>query len=41
VPLAAVPPRPRSAGTVSPWSDRAAAEPTEVAVVADHCGPTG
>ncbi|SCL28804.1 serine/threonine-protein kinase [Micromonospora inyonensis] len=35
VPLAALPPRPRSAGTVSPWSDRAAAEPTEVAMVAE------
>ncbi|WP_416905918.1 serine/threonine-protein kinase [Micromonospora echinospora] len=41
VPLAAAPPRPRSGGTVSPWCDRAAAEPTEVAMVADHCGPTG
>ncbi|XTZ16734.1 serine/threonine-protein kinase [Micromonospora echinospora] len=41
VPLAAVPPRPRSAGTVSPWCDRAAAEPTEVAVAADPCGRAG
>ncbi|MEU4567766.1 serine/threonine-protein kinase [Micromonospora sp. NPDC023956] len=39
VPLAVVPPRPRSGGSVSPWCDRAAAEPTEVAVSAEAGGP--
>ncbi|SCL27824.1 serine/threonine protein kinase [Micromonospora pallida] len=39
VPLATVPPRPRAAGAVSPWSARAAAEPTEVAVAVDQGGP--
>lgn len=40
VPLAVVVPRQRTAGVPSPWTERAAAEPTEVAVVAEHgCGP--